>query len=73
MINDIAIKGTVYKSTSESYEGAVQSIENQRQQVYGVSSDEELQNLIRYQNAYNASSRFMNVISSMMESLIMNL
>ncbi len=73
MINDIAIKGTVYKSTSESYEGAVQSIENNRQQVYGVSSDEELQNLIRYQNAYNASSRFINVISSMMEALINNL
>ncbi|MBQ7506452.1 MAG: flagellar hook-associated protein FlgK [Lachnospiraceae bacterium] len=73
MINDIAIQGTIYKSTSESYEGAVQSIENNRQQVYGVSSDEELQNLIRYQNAYNASSRFINVISSMMEALINNL
>ncbi len=51
----------------------MQSIENNRQQVYGVSSDEELQNLIRYQNAYNASSRFINVISSMMEALINNL
>ena len=53
-----------------SLAGTTQSIDNQRQQVIGVSSDEELQSLIKYQNAYNASSRFMNVISEMMETII---
>lgn len=70
LINDIASKGNVYKTTADSLSGTTQSIENQRQQVIGVSSDEELQSLIKFQNAYNASSRFMNVISEMMETII---
>ena len=36
----------------------------------GVSTDEELSNMIRFQNAYNASSRFINVIDECMEHLI---
>ncbi len=70
LISDIASKGNVYNTMSESLAGTTESIENQRQQVIGVSSDEELQSLIKFQNAYNASSRFMNVISEMMETII---
>jgi flagellar hook-associated protein 1 FlgK len=33
----------------------------------GVSSDEELTKMIKYQAAYNASSRFITVISEMTE------
>lgn len=73
LINDIASKGTIYQTLTTSLDGTVQSIDNQRQQVIGVSSDEELQSLIKFQNAYNASSRFMNVISQMMETIINNL
>lgn len=70
LISDIASKGNVYKTMSESLSGTTQSIDNQRSQVIGVSTDEELQSLIKFQNAYNASSRFMNVISEMMETII---
>jgi flagellar hook-associated protein 1 FlgK len=38
--------------------------------VTGVSSDEELTNLIRFQHAYNASSRYINVINEMLETII---
>ena len=41
-----------------------------REQVIGVSSDEELSNMIKFQNAYNASSRYINVISEMLEHII---
>ena len=40
------------------------------QQVIGVSSDEELTNMIKFQNAYNASSRFINVVDEMIETII---
>ena len=36
----------------------------------GVSGDEELTNMIKYQSAYNASSRYINVISEMLEHII---
>ncbi|MDE7251157.1 MAG: flagellar hook-associated protein FlgK, partial [Lachnospiraceae bacterium] len=41
-----------------------------REQVHGVSSDEELSNMIMFQNAYNASSRYINVISELLEHII---
>lgn len=36
----------------------------------GVSDDEELDNMIKFQNAYNASSRYINVIDEMIEHII---
>ena len=36
----------------------------------GVSSDEELTNMVRYQQAYNAASRYINVITTMMDTVI---
>lgn len=73
MINDIANTGKVYKSMSENEETLASQLDSQRLQVMGVASDEELSNMIRYQQAYNASSRYVNVIDSMLETLINNL
>lgn len=73
MIGEIALIGSVYESTAENLEGAVASIENQRQGVIGVSSDEELTKMIKYQNAYNASSRYIQTVSDMIEMLVSGL
>lgn len=73
MIQDVATVGSVYEGLSEGLTAEVESIENSRQQVIGVSSDEELQNMIKYQNAYNAASRFINVISEMLEHIVTRL
>ncbi len=73
MIGEMATYGDVYNSTATSLAGTVASVENQRQQVIGVSSDEELTFMIKYQNAYNASSRFINVVNEMIEHLITQL
>ena len=60
-------------NTSETLSNTVASVEDQRQQAIGVSSDEELTKMIQYQNAYNAASRFINVVSQMIETLITSL
>lgn len=73
LIDNLGTIGNVYQKKAENLAGSVQEIENNRQQVIGVSSDEELTNMIKYQNAYNASSRFMTVISEMIEHLITQL
>ena len=73
LVGDIATMGSVYRTTSESLEGTVETIESNRQAVIGVSSDEELTNLIKYQNAYNASSRYINVVSQMIDYLLSSL
>ena len=48
------------------------ALNDQRQQVMGVSSDDELGNMIRYQQAYNAASRYINVVSELIETLVLS-
>ena len=38
--------------------------------MIGVSTDEELTNMIKYQNGYNAASRYINVIAAMIDTLL---
>jgi len=73
MISKLGTDGNVYKSSSETLSETTQSIHHSRQQIMGVSSDEELGKLIKYQSAYNASSRYMTVISQMTELIVTGL
>lgn len=73
MTGEFATSQEIYGSTATHLSGAVQAIDNQRQQVIGVSSDEELTYMIKYQNAYNAASRYINVVDEMIEHLITQL
>ena len=70
LIQDIGIWGTTFDSFEETLDSTVASIDSSRQSVMSVSSDEELTALIRYQNAYNAASRYINVIDSMTELIV---
>jgi flagellar hook-associated protein 1 FlgK len=69
-VADFANKGSTYSGIADSQNQTVQEIDNQRQTVLGVSTDEELSNLIRFQQGYNASSRYFTVVSEMVEHLI---
>ncbi len=73
MIIGFGTQGSVYSKQATTLEGSIISIDNKRQEVFGVSSDEELTNMIKYQNAYNAASRYINVISEMLEHIIVQL
>ena len=57
-----ALKDAQMKTSDAAYEA--------REQILGVSSDEELQFMITFQNAYNASSRYITTINDMLESII---
>lgn len=70
MIEDLADRGFTYNSMSETQQQTITDIENLRQGVVGVSSDEELSNMIRFQHAYNASSRYITTVAEMIEHII---
>jgi len=72
-VADFANKGYTYEGIAETQAQSVQELENQRQTVVGVSTDEELSNLIKFQQGYNASSRYFTVVSEMVEHLISKL
>lgn len=70
LTNQVATSGYVFKGLYEFEQLAIEQAENERQTVIGVSSDEELEHMIMYQNAYNAASRYINVINSMLDTLL---
>lgn len=72
LTNDIANTGKIYSSMSDNEAELASALDSQRQQVMGVSSDDELGNMIRYQQAYNAASRYINVVSELIETLVLN-
>ncbi len=70
MIDDVGSQGSVYSSMVDSQQTLTSGIDDGRQVVMGVSSDEELTNMIKYQQAYNAASRYINVITTMMDTVL---
>jgi len=54
----------------ENQEFMVQQLENQRSSLSGVSLDEEMTNLIRYQHAYEAAARLVTTVDEMMQVLL---
>lgn len=73
LVSQVANTGSVFGDIMESQTVTVDSLFNAREQVIGVSSDEELTNMIMFQNAYNASSRYINVVSEMLEHILTTL
>lgn len=73
LVAQVANSGSVFATIQQSQTVTVDSISAAREQVVGVSSDEEMTNMIMYQNAYNASSRYINVISEMLEHILSTL
>lgn len=70
LVSQVANTGSVFRNIYENQETTVEATCSAREQVVGVSSDEELSNMIKFQNAYNASSRYINVIGEMLEHII---
>ena len=72
-MGELSNLGFTYKEITENQEFAVQSVDNDRQNFMGVSSDEELTNMIRFQHSYNAAARYINVINEMLEHIVTRL
>lgn len=70
LIIQVGNTGDVLRGISETQQMEVENIAAAREQILGVSSDDELSNMIMFQNAYNASSRYINVISELLEHVI---
>ncbi len=54
----------------KNYNDVVMSIDNQRMAVSGVDMNEEMVNMVKYQQQYQAASRLINVINNIYETLI---
>lgn len=65
--------GTAGETASANYTtqaALATQLDTQRQSVYSISIDEEVSNLIQFQNAYAASARVMSTIDNLLGDLI---
>ena len=58
------------QNAQQTSQALLTAIGNQRQSISGVSLDEEMTNLIQYQQAYQASARVMSTIDTTISSLL---
>lgn len=72
-VGEIGTTGNIYSTTATTLQTTTEQIDSSRQGVMGVSSDEELTSMIKYQSAYNAASRYINVIDEMIEHVLTSL
>lgn len=70
LTNQIATSGEAYRKLSDDQQGTLGAATSAREQIVGVSTDEELSNMIKFQNAYNASSRYINAVDELLQHLI---
>jgi flagellar hook-associated protein 1 FlgK len=67
---DIANTLSFAKKTLDTSVTLTLAAENQRLAVSGVSLDEEMVNLVKYQHAYNGAARVITVMDEMLDKLI---
>lgn len=70
MIGGLGVAAQESETMTENQSALLTQIENQRTAYSGVSTDEELVNLIKYQQGYNAASRLITTIDEMVDTII---
>lgn len=70
LVAEIGIDSAKAKDFATNQENILASVKNQRLSVSGVDAEEEAMNLIRYQNAYELSSKVISVLNEIYDKLI---
>ena len=70
MMYSIGNTGNLYRSIALNQYTTASQVDDARTQITGVSSEEELANMIRFQSAWDASSRYVTTIADMLEYII---
>lgn len=70
IVTNFGSDGKVYNDKAEEKSKSVNNIENERASMGGVSMDEEFTYMLKYQYAYNASSRMITMLDGMLDTII---
>ncbi|EPZ43367.1 MULTISPECIES: flagellar hook-associated protein FlgK [Alicyclobacillus] len=72
VVGQLGLQGQQANNTVSTQTSLVQQLSNEQQSVSGVSTDEEMTNMISYQQAYNASAEVISTINDMLTALMQN-
>lgn len=70
IISDISVDTQESTIFYTNYQNISNAIDNQRLSISGVDEDEEAMNLVKFQNAYNLSSKMVSVLAEIYDKLI---
>ena len=70
MYSDISVDSQKSKIFQKNYSNISNAIDKQRMSVSGVDKDEEAIDLVKFQNAYNLSSKMASVLAEIYDKLI---
>lgn len=72
ILSDIALGASSANTFFGNFSNIGRTIENQRMSVSGVDNDEEALNLVKFQEAYNLSSKMIQVMTEIYDRLILS-
>ncbi|MBD3234627.1 MAG: flagellar hook-associated protein FlgK [candidate division Zixibacteria bacterium] len=70
VISEIGSQAREASDMKTNHELMVNQLENRRQSISGVSLDEEMANLIAYENAYGAAAKVLDVMDSALDTIV---
>ncbi len=70
IVSTIGIQSASARSSLDQQEGVTLLLKNRRESVAGVSIDEEMVNMIKFQQAFNASARVIATVEELFDTLI---
>lgn len=70
IISTMGVDGQQAKAHLDNQSIMTRQIDNRRQSISGVSIDEEMGNLVRYQHAYNAAAKMIQTYSELLDVLV---
>lgn len=70
LIGTMGVEANEARSFTSNFELLVQQIDYARQSVQGVSLDEEMTNMVKFQQAYDAAARFITAMDQALETVI---
>ncbi len=70
MISNLGVDGQEAHRRVENQDLILNQIENERMSIMGVSLDEEMSEMIKFQHAYNASARMVTTLDEQLDTII---
>ncbi len=69
-ITSLGIRGQAAGRMVTNQQNLLDFVSGQRESTSGISMDEEMSDLIRYQHAYNASARVLSIMDTLLQGII---
>lgn len=70
IVSNVGIESFSSQSTYSQQEGILLQLDTRRESISGVSIDEEMINMIKFQQAYNAAARLIGVVDELLDTVI---